>query len=158
MSRLPDYLQPPAIKVSVQQLVCTGCGAETNAPCNCKKPYVPKAVERVAEYDKAKPGQSTRQAAADLGTTSTTVSKARRANQFAPETVTGRDGKSYPATATVSRRLSEPEPEPEPISEKDGALINKIMAAYERMSEAGQRELALRIARRHGDLYNEVLF
>ena len=39
-------------KLSIQRIVCTGCGAEANASCNCGKAYVPKAVraaEAVAE-------------------------------------------------------------------------------------------------------------
>jgi hypothetical protein len=105
VSRLPDHLQPPAIKIAVQRMICTGCGAEMNAACNCGKAYVPVA-QRVAEYDKANPGQSTRQAAADLGVHHSTVNEARKAavGQPTPDTVTGRDGKSYPA--------SRPPPEP----------------------------------------------
>jgi hypothetical protein len=32
------------IKMSIQRMICTGCGAEANASCNCGQPYVPKAV------------------------------------------------------------------------------------------------------------------
>lgn len=78
-------------------MVCTGCGAEANASCNCGKPYVP-AKERVKEYDNANPGRSTRQAAADLGVSRETVRKTRAGdNHLSPETVTGADGKIYPA-------------------------------------------------------------
>jgi hypothetical protein len=82
--------------MAVQQMTCTGCGAEANASCNCGKPYVP-VKQRVGEYDKEKPGRSTRQAAADLGISNMAVSKARNSgvNQFTPTEVTGRDGKVY---------------------------------------------------------------
>ncbi len=83
---------------SIQRLVCTSCGAEANASCNCGKPYVP-ATERVREYDKANPGKSTRYAAADLGVSNKTVSQVRNSGvtQVTPDTVTGRDNKTYPA-------------------------------------------------------------
>lgn len=94
------------IKMSIQRMACTGCGAEANVSCNCGKPYIP-AAQRVREYDGANPGKSTRQAAADLGITSGTVTKARKsgasteapaaADRAEPEArSTGKDGKSYP--------------------------------------------------------------
>ena len=58
------------IPLSIQQLICTGCGAETNAACNCGKTYKPSAI-RVKEYDEVNRGKSTRQAAADLGVSKT---------------------------------------------------------------------------------------
>jgi hypothetical protein len=70
------------------------------------------AAKRVAEYDKANPGTSTRQAAADLGISNKTVSKARSADvtQVTPEIVTGRDGKTYPARRQKENAAdSEPE-------------------------------------------------
>jgi hypothetical protein len=84
------------IEMAAQMMVCTGCGAEAVAACKCCKPYVP-AKQRVAEYDKAKPGQSTRQAASDLGISNAAVSKARNSgvNELTPREVTGRDGKTY---------------------------------------------------------------
>jgi hypothetical protein len=66
----------PAIKISIQRMVCTGCGAEANASCNCGKPYVPKSV-RAAEAIAANPEKSDRAIAADLGVSPTTVGKAR---------------------------------------------------------------------------------
>ena len=64
------------IAMAVQQMTCTGCGAEANVSCNCGKPYVP-AKNRVREYDQKNPGRSTREAAADLGISNKTVSLAR---------------------------------------------------------------------------------
>jgi hypothetical protein len=81
---------------SLARLQCTKCGAEANATCNCGEAYLPAAM-RVAEYDKANPGKSTREAAADLGISNKTVSKARGVTGVTPETVTGRDGKTYKA-------------------------------------------------------------
>lgn len=40
------------IPLSVQRMVCTGCGAEASASCNCGLNYVPKAV-RAAEVQMA---------------------------------------------------------------------------------------------------------
>jgi hypothetical protein len=89
---------PPAIKRSIVQLRCDGCGAETNAVCTCGAAYRP-VHERVRKYDETNPGKSTRAAAADLGVSHEAVRKAR-VNELTPETVTGRDGKEYPATRT----------------------------------------------------------
>jgi hypothetical protein len=95
---------PLQIRRSIVRLNCSQCGAEANASCSCGKPYVP-VIERVAEYDKAKPNQSTRQAAADLGIPKSTVADARAGvrartpeageHQYSPAQVTGRDGKTY---------------------------------------------------------------
>lgn len=88
----------PAHYQSLQRLGCQKCGTETNAACNCGVPYMP-IRQRVEKYDRENPGQSTRQAAADLGVSNFTVSKARKSgvSDLTPATVTGRDGKSYPA-------------------------------------------------------------
>jgi hypothetical protein len=90
--------EPPAIKITQQQLECVKCGAQTHATCNCGMNYVP-VQQRVAEYDKANPGKSERAAAADLGVSKTAIHEARESggHQRPPE-VTGRDGKQYPAT------------------------------------------------------------
>jgi hypothetical protein len=94
---LSQYTAPPAYKFTVTQLQCTGCGAETHAACSCGKPYVP-AAQRVAEYDKANPGQSARRVAAETRADRETVTRVRaRGGMPPPKTVTGRDGKEYPA-------------------------------------------------------------
>jgi hypothetical protein len=98
MSRFSDY-QPPAIVEQQKQskFICSACGAGRD--CDCKA----FALKRVIEYDQANPGQSERQAAADLGIPKTTVHEARGRtrppdDEASPTTVTGRDGKSYPRT------------------------------------------------------------
>ena len=92
-------------------LICSACGASGEGSCRCGASYV-SAKQRVAEYDKAKPGQSTRGAAAELGMSNSTVSEARSGvrhrtpeagsggdiAEAAPNRVTGRDGKSYRAS------------------------------------------------------------
>jgi DNA-binding MarR family transcriptional regulator len=90
----------PAIKLSIQRMVCEGCGAEANAPCNCGKPYVPKSV-RAAEAIAANPEKSNRQIAGEIGADKVIVDRARKKLESAgdvspPETVTGKDGKQYP--------------------------------------------------------------
>ena len=106
----------PALQIvhSLARLQCTKCGAEANASCNCGEPYVPAAL-RVAEYDKANPGKSTREAAADLGISNKTVSKARGVTGVTPETVTGRDGKTYKAKREV-----------EPEARRSAATVEQI--------------------------------
>jgi hypothetical protein len=110
--------------ISIQRMVCTRCGAEANASCNCGVDYVP-AKQRVAEYDKTNPGKSTRQAADDLGISNKTVSKARQAvTEVTPEaTVTGRDGKKYPAKQKPRPEM-EDEPEEEVVSEDYVKLLS----------------------------------
>jgi hypothetical protein len=94
------------IKMSVQRMVCTGCGAEANASCNCGLNYVPKSV-RAAEAVKANPEKSNRAIAAETGVSEPTVLRARQdagASHDAPdEERVGRDGNSYPATQTRAR-------------------------------------------------------
>jgi hypothetical protein len=96
--RHPDT--PPAIKITQLRMRCVGCGAETGAVCSCGMTYEP-VQQRVAEYDKANPGQSTRQAATDLGVSKSAIHKARAGSgvhEWTPAAVTGRDHKTYPAT------------------------------------------------------------
>ena len=104
------------IQMSVVRLQCSACGAEANASCNCGKPYVP-AAQRVREYDEANPGKSTRAAAADLGMSQSAVQQSRKSGEqdYSPETVTGRDGKEYPA-----RRAGQEPLETNNNSEPDG--------------------------------------
>jgi len=80
------------------RLQCSACGQQTNAACDCGVAYVP-AAQRVAEYDKQNPGMSNRSVAKALSVDEKTVRKARkaRADMSAPDTVTGDDGKQYPA-------------------------------------------------------------
>jgi hypothetical protein len=111
---------------SIALLQCTACGSETNATCKCGAPYVPAAV-RVAEYDKANPGRSTRQAAADLGVSKEkeTVRTARGGNHLPPETVTGRDGKTYKARSAP----------PDPTPEEEAAEVAAYEAAIEEVEK-----------------------
>jgi hypothetical protein len=84
----------PAIKIAIQRMACTGCGAEANASCNCGKPYVPKAV-RAAEAIAANPEKSDRAIAANIGVDHKTVSTARKATgESSPVERTGLDGKT----------------------------------------------------------------
>jgi hypothetical protein len=112
VSRLPDHLNPPAIVEQQKQsrFVCSACGSARD--CDCKA----FALERVVKYDKANPGQSTRQAAADLGIPKSTVSDARAVvrdrtpvSPETPETIIGRDQKIYPATRRSAVKHETPE-------------------------------------------------
>jgi hypothetical protein len=66
-----------AADASVQRMVCTGCGAEANASCNCGVAYMPKSV-RAAEAVKANPEKSSRAIANEIGVDKNTVEKARK--------------------------------------------------------------------------------
>lgn len=91
------------IQISVQRMVCTGCGAEANASCNCGKPYVTKSG-LAAEAIKASPNKSSRAIAANLGIHPSVVDEARKQVPGNPagERV-GRDGKSY----SVRQRITD---------------------------------------------------
>jgi hypothetical protein len=95
----------PVLQISIQRMVCTGCGAEANASCNCGKPYEPKSV-RAREAIEASPQKSNRAIAAETGISEPTVRRAR-ASSDAPAKVTGRDGKEYPTTKVVITRNDE---------------------------------------------------
>jgi hypothetical protein len=122
-------IETPAIKISIARLQCTQCGAEANASCNCGKSYVP-AAQRVAEYDKANPGKSTRAAATDLGIASGTVTKARKksgASTEAPAKVIGIDGKEYSA--------KRPSPD-EDVEHEEGLRVIAARGILNRAKEA----------------------
>lgn len=93
------------IKLSIQRMVCTGCGAEANASCNCGKPYVPKAV-RAAEALRANPEKSDRSIADEIGASPTTIGKAREellsSGQLEDGPRVGKDGKMRQARKEVS--------------------------------------------------------
>lgn len=150
MNKLLD--PPPGIVEAVVRYECPKCGNN----CQCGVPYIAKTV-RAAEYAAKNPTASVREIAKQTGVGHGTAQEAKaRVRGRTPDTVTGRDGKSCPATATVSRKL--PEPEIEPISDEDITLIGEIMATYELLTPAGRREAARRIAQRHDDVHGEVLF
>jgi hypothetical protein len=97
---MKQHITPPAIKVTQTQLECVKCGARSHATCSCGVDYRP-LMERVTEYDRDNPGRSERQASADLGIPKTTVHDARQSggrDRPPDQKVTGRDGKTYPAT------------------------------------------------------------
>lgn len=86
--------------ISIQRLVCTGCGAEANASCNCGKPYVPR--EAAEQFFRENPNASIREAEEQIGVSHGTAQRAREAvPRGTPETVVGRDGKTYPAKMDV---------------------------------------------------------
>jgi hypothetical protein len=87
-------IETAAIKVSIQRLQCSACGAEANAACNCGKPYVPASV-KAAEAVKANPEKSDRAIAKEIGVDHKTVAKARSATgEYSPVERTGLDGKT----------------------------------------------------------------
>jgi hypothetical protein len=104
MSRLPDHLNPPAIIETITRYECPKCGNN----CSCGVPYVPKTM-RAAEAIRANPDKSNRMIAEEIGADEKTVRRAR-ADYAAPATITGRDGKTYPATKSQEEPTMRPEP------------------------------------------------
>lgn len=92
------------IKLSIQRMVCTDCGAEANACCDCGVSYVPKSI-RAAEAIRANPSKSDRSIAAEIGSSPTTVGKARAqvSTDGQLQEREGRDGKSY----SIRQRVTE---------------------------------------------------
>jgi hypothetical protein len=94
--------------IAVQRMMCSACGAEANASCDCGKPYVPAKL-RAAEAIAANPQKSNRAIADDIGVGEPTVRRARQesgASHDAPERE-GKDGKVY--RLPVRERNSESE-------------------------------------------------
>jgi hypothetical protein len=94
------------IQFSIQRLQCSACGAEANASCNCGQPYVP-AMERAKREAEKDPSASVRTIAERARTGVRQAHEAKKAvsketpeqavPDGTPKTVTGRDGKQYPA-------------------------------------------------------------
>jgi len=84
------------VEMAVQQMTCTGCGAEANASCNCGKPYVPKK-QRAVDAIKANPKKSNVALAEELGVSDQTVRRAREelGSTYVEPEREGRDGKVY---------------------------------------------------------------
>jgi hypothetical protein len=90
--------------ISVSRLICTGCGSETNATCNCGLEYKPKSA-RAKEAVEANPEKSDRAIAAEIGVSDKTVAKARKAtaDNSAVEERTGLDGKKRKVPSAADR-------------------------------------------------------
>lgn len=113
------------IQMAVQQMTCTGCGAEANASCNCGKPYVPKK-QRAIDALKENPNRSDRAIAADLGVHHSTVNEARKESGVGDPTGErqGRDGKVY----RLPQREPDIESEIEPDNRHDAFLLRADQA------------------------------
>jgi hypothetical protein len=109
-------------RYEARRMQCSSCGAEAEASCDCGVPYLP-AGDRAAKAVAANPEMSNRAIAAQIGVSDKTVASARRqgAEYSAPAKHTGRDGKSYPARATIVEPVEE-EPEDEMTDEESWQL------------------------------------
>jgi hypothetical protein len=140
--------QPPAIKISVTQLQCSACGAETHAKCNCGKPYLPK-LQRAAEAVAAHPEKSDRAIAADIGVSHTTVQQARQLATDLPvdEPRTGKDGKT--------RKLPSYIPDAERVRQNPGVLptdpmqdadlTEQIVDLFQKLTRTAQVRCAMKL-------------
>ena len=120
-------------------MVCTGCGAEVSASCNCGKPYEPKSV-RAREAIEAGPEKSNRAIAAETGISEPTIRRAREAaaSDDAPDTVTGRDGKSYPAKKPKAMPEADVEPVPTGLTQRD---YNGLLKEYNKLERRHEKLL-----------------
>ena len=82
------------IKMNVQVMACSACGAQANASCNCGKPYV-LAKQRAAWALAANPRKSNVAIAEEIGVGETTVRRAREGSPHGEPEREGKDGKLY---------------------------------------------------------------
>ena len=144
------------IKMSVQRMVCTGCGAEANASCNCGVSYMAKSA-RAAEAIKANPRKSDRAIAADLGIGSNTVRRAREdsgAPDGAGDERIGRDGKSY----SIRQRVTEdPDISPKLVAEAEATGRRRIfLRCAEDAARKAEQGAGLKDAR-ESEIDDEIL-
>lgn len=128
------------IKMSIQRMICTGCGAEANASCNCGKPYEPASV-RAAAAVAASPEKSDRAIAAEIGVDHKTVGKARRegGDDSPPETRQGQDGKQYPAKPKHHRGRRMSDVPDEPQHDRD---LRMLKGVWEGACDSAREEFA----------------
>ena len=128
-------LDPPGIKMAVQRMACTACGAEANASCTCGVAYTPKSV-RAAEAVKANPEKSDRAIAKEIDASPTTVGKAREQlstdGQLRDQPRTGLDGKARKTPVRASHNTPE-KPPPDPTIEAV-ELLNELVPVLRRMN------------------------
>jgi hypothetical protein len=84
------------IKMSVQRMVCTGCGSEANASCNCGLAYLPKE-DRARKLAEENPSISTRALAQLAGVGRGTAHRAKQGVPNGTGEIVGLDGNTYPA-------------------------------------------------------------
>jgi hypothetical protein len=101
-----------AFKPITRKVECMACGAEADATfhptCNCNAGFKSK-TQKAVEYAEKNPTASVRQIAEETGVGHGTAQEARARVRSpytsAPESVTGRDGKTYPATKPEPSKL-----------------------------------------------------
>jgi hypothetical protein len=129
----------PALKISVVQLQCTLCGAETNATCNCGAVYKPK-VQRVAEAVAEHPEKSNRSIANEIGVDEKTVRLGRAStadHSAVAEPRIGLDGKT--------RKLPSYIPDPPPLIRD--TLIEQAIELVRQMTPPERIEFVRKMGR-----------
>jgi hypothetical protein len=120
-----------------RKMECSVCGKDADATfhptCGCKAGFRPKR-EVAAEAIRANPSKSNRMIAEEIGADEKTVRYARAAvaDQSAPHTVTGRDGKTYGARCSTPRPIPAVS-EPTPV-ERVRALCENLRSALREFS------------------------
>jgi len=129
----------PAYKISVVQLQCTMCGAETHASCSCGAIYRPKA-QRAAEAVADHPEKSNRALAKEIGVSYETIRQARASTDnhlSVDEPRVGLDGKKRKLPSYI------PEPPP-PIRD---SLIEQALEVVRQMTPAERIEFIRQVGR-----------
>ena len=129
----------PAYKISVVQLQCTMCGAETHASCSCGAIYRPKA-QRAAEAVADHPEKSNRAIAVETGLSEATVRRARDAtasDDAVDEPRVGLDGKKRKLPSYI----------PDPAPEIRNSLIEQALDVVRQMTPAERIEFIRQVGR-----------
>jgi hypothetical protein len=139
----------PVITRSIQRMVCTGCGAEANASCNCGKAYMPKAV-RAAEAVAANPEKSDRAIAAEIGVSGETVRQARKQlpSDLAVVERIGLDGKTRKQPAKKSTPTQEMPTAEEAEESHQETLYDQACLFLELMTDETRRRFKVTEAER----------
>lgn len=140
------------ISISVQRMVCTGCGAEANAPCNCGMTCVPKLL-RAVEAVAASPNKSNRAIAESIGLAEATVRRARGASSDAPAVREGRDGRPY---AIRQRPAPKPQDLEMPTAEEaeeswQETVYDQACLLLERMADETRQKFFAHIRKKYHD-------
>jgi len=130
----------PAYKISVVQLQCTMCKAETAAACSCGATYRVKPAERAAAAITEHPEKSDRAIAAEVGVSPTTVGKARASTVHTgqlDEPRVGLDGKTRKLPSYI----------PDPAPEIRNSLIEQALDVVRQMTPAERIEFIRQVGR-----------
>jgi hypothetical protein len=144
------------IKMSVQRMVCTGCGSEANASCNCGLAYLPKE-DRARKLAEENPSISTRALSKLAGVG---VATAHRAKQGVPNgtgEVVGLDGNTYPARRPRPMNAEEYDDETGEVLDSEHEQGLRVIAARGFINRAVEAKNICTIEKLHASDVTEAM-